>query len=380
MQRAFGVAHEAVALDTAQRHGEARAKYVEAAELLYAAHRRAQDLARRNLFKSKAEEYISRAEELDTMLGLRSAPSVTGAGPSATPSSSKPAQQPQPQPQQPQQPQQPAATGGASKRDALASRAEKRLKNARWAHEDHKFMEAKKLYLEASELFVQALSEPGSDASSVHLRTQAGVALAAAEALKSALGRQFADESERATRAVPQSTPDPVARPAAAPAAAPSAAPAAARPPPAASAAPPAPAPGPAASAALDDDSDLPPPVAGSAPSRPRPNPAGSESHAYTKEELEVLRYGSTVNGKLYLPWVDADANEDWKQAFRDPDGPLALSAAQKRQFSKWARPRELAYVGCRPIPLRCPHPFVFVVPLLCSSCFSFLHGCRMWP
>ncbi|CAH8522531.1 unnamed protein product [Schistosoma intercalatum] len=64
----------------------------------------------------------------------------------------------------------------------------------------------------------------------------------------------------------------------------------------------------------------------------------------FTVEELEVLRSTSVINGREYLPFLDAlDLQERFSFAnpFVDKDGLLALSNKQKSLLSRWVRPSD---------------------------------------
>lgn len=68
-----------------------------------------------------------------------------------------------------------------------------------------------------------------------------------------------------------------------------------------------------------------------------------------TPEEIEILKQSSLIASGLFLPWSDEDATcllrETKKQSgklFTDPDGFLPLSDKQKKHFSRWARPSEI--------------------------------------
>lgn len=250
----------------------------------------------------------------------------------------------------------------SSRRAAMAERALKRLKKARWAHEDHQLREAKRLYVEASDLCVQALRETGDEQSTARLQIMAKEALDRAESLRTGL-RLFAEET---------GAPAPPTRAEAATAAAPPK-----RLPPGRNT------PAAVPSEPIATDGGLPPPLLGpvrAESTSPQPNPAAASIAAgYTKDELTVLRRGSEINGKCYLPWVLSDQHEDFRQpaGFRDPDGALRLSEKQKNCFKRWVRPQDLAYVrvcerkmhnrvfsivlsslsqlSCRPTSSRCP-------------------------
>ncbi|KAK3587933.1 hypothetical protein CHS0354_014448 [Potamilus streckersoni] len=61
----------------------------------------------------------------------------------------------------------------------------------------------------------------------------------------------------------------------------------------------------------------------------------------YTKEEIDVLRRTSIINGREYVPFLEVDRKEKFAfpVTFSDKDGKLALSPKQKERFGKWDRP-----------------------------------------
>lgn len=65
----------------------------------------------------------------------------------------------------------------------------------------------------------------------------------------------------------------------------------------------------------------------------------------YTKEELEVLRLTSVINGREYVPFMFVDLRERFAYPlpFSDKDGRLTLSHKQKNSFSKWVRPEDIS-------------------------------------
>ncbi|XP_055352711.1 calpain-7-like [Paramacrobiotus metropolitanus] len=69
---------------------------------------------------------------------------------------------------------------------------------------------------------------------------------------------------------------------------------------------------------------------------------SGSES--YSKEEIEVLRKTSRINGRDYVPFMAVDERERFAfpDLFVDRDGKLALAPKQLSAFKGWARPSEL--------------------------------------
>lgn len=71
-----------------------------------------------------------------------------------------------------------------------------------------------------------------------------------------------------------------------------------------------------------------------------------STKGSLTAEEIEILKQSSLIASNVFLPWSDAEANQlsSSKQTtrFTDPDGMLALSTQQKARFYRWARPSEI--------------------------------------
>ncbi|KAI8821862.1 uncharacterized protein EV422DRAFT_435443 [Fimicolochytrium jonesii] len=65
---------------------------------------------------------------------------------------------------------------------------------------------------------------------------------------------------------------------------------------------------------------------------------------ALKSDEIDVLRQSSTINGRIYLPWLPLDYSEHFGtgHVFSDPDGPLRLSAQQKPRFHCWKRAGEI--------------------------------------
>ncbi|OAD66727.1 calpain-like protease PalB/Rim13 [Phycomyces blakesleeanus NRRL 1555(-)] len=70
-------------------------------------------------------------------------------------------------------------------------------------------------------------------------------------------------------------------------------------------------------------------------------------SHRLSSAEIEVLKYTSNVNGKVFLPWVDSsDLKEkfSFEKKFLDPDGSLRLSDKQLANFGGWKRPSQFMH------------------------------------
>ena len=63
-----------------------------------------------------------------------------------------------------------------------------------------------------------------------------------------------------------------------------------------------------------------------------------------SEHELAVLRRGSKINGRDYVPFFNIDLNERFafQTPFVDKHGQLKLAPKQQAHFSRWARPDEL--------------------------------------
>lgn len=63
-----------------------------------------------------------------------------------------------------------------------------------------------------------------------------------------------------------------------------------------------------------------------------------------TQQELKVLKDTMVINGNNYYPWSDEDIDDLFrdKVLFEDPDGKLALSAEQEKNFGSWKRASEI--------------------------------------
>ena len=69
-----------------------------------------------------------------------------------------------------------------------------------------------------------------------------------------------------------------------------------------------------------------------------------SSAHSFSKEEIDVLRHGSRINGRDYVPFFNEidTKNEKFHNfpiPFTDKDGKLPLSKSQRERFSEWVRP-----------------------------------------
>eukprot|EP00039_Didymoeca_costata_P015534 m.267167 g.267167 ORF g.267167 m.267167 type:complete len:804 (-) comp16243_c1_seq16:1717-4128(-) len=72
-------------------------------------------------------------------------------------------------------------------------------------------------------------------------------------------------------------------------------------------------------------------------------SPARSPTRKLSDEEANVVGHTSKVNGRIYLPWLHVDIQEDFQIGnFKDPDGKLELSPQQRKYFHRWARPADL--------------------------------------
>ena len=72
-----------------------------------------------------------------------------------------------------------------------------------------------------------------------------------------------------------------------------------------------------------------------------------STGKAFTKAEISVLRNGSSINSRDYVPFFsEIDTVKEkfhgFPIPFTDKDGKLALSGSQRERFSQWIRPHEL--------------------------------------
>ena len=71
---------------------------------------------------------------------------------------------------------------------------------------------------------------------------------------------------------------------------------------------------------------------------------ARSQGGGYTKEEIDVLRFTSLINGREYLPFIAADVQErfSFPVPYSDKHGMLELAKKQKDRLGGWMRPSEL--------------------------------------
>jgi calpain-7 len=61
--------------------------------------------------------------------------------------------------------------------------------------------------------------------------------------------------------------------------------------------------------------------------------------------EIEVLKCTSSVNEKMFLPWIDeTDLKEQfsYETKYLDPEGSLRLSEKQIEKFGGWRRPADI--------------------------------------
>ena len=101
-------------------------------------------------------------------------------------------------------------------------------------------------------------------------------------------------------------------------------------------------------------DADTEPTRVDSNPSDPTPQPSGhaaptrrDNSSRFSSQELSVLKATSNINGRVYMPWHDADLSElaDYRQfadSFNDPDGLPALAPKQVSVLHGWFRPGDI--------------------------------------
>ena len=70
-----------------------------------------------------------------------------------------------------------------------------------------------------------------------------------------------------------------------------------------------------------------------------------SESRSFTESEIAVLRHGSSINSRNYVPFfpeIDKKEKFSFPIPFCDKEGKLALSQSQVTKFSHWSRPDEV--------------------------------------
>jgi hypothetical protein len=138
-----------------------------------------------------------------------------------------------------------------------------------------------------------------------------------------------------------------------------------------------------AASPATFDLADLPlppttlpvmPPTSPAAAPSPSPSPASSSSGArlpvppaapkLTPAEIDVLKRSSTINGRVFLPWLDGEESlEEFGSGsdaplFSDPDGLFQLSPQQTARLGGWKRPSQLLGPGQEPRMIKAINPF----------------------
>lgn len=64
-----------------------------------------------------------------------------------------------------------------------------------------------------------------------------------------------------------------------------------------------------------------------------------------SSSEIEVLKYTSNVNDKMFLPWIDeTDLKEQfsYSKKYLDSEGSLRLSDKQQEKFGGWKRPADI--------------------------------------
>ncbi len=69
-----------------------------------------------------------------------------------------------------------------------------------------------------------------------------------------------------------------------------------------------------------------------------------SSAPSFSKEEIDVLRHGSRINGRDYVPFFSEidTKNEKFHNfpiPFTDKDGKLQLSKSQRERYHEWVRP-----------------------------------------
>lgn len=98
-----------------------------------------------------------------------------------------------------------------------------------------------------------------------------------------------------------------------------------------------------------------------------------------TEREIYVLRQSSSVNGKIYMPWLP---NEEEQERFRfdkpfcDPDGQIQMSPSQIAAGAEWRRPTEFITEG-KPVMIQAVDPLsirqhlVSDCSFVCSLCIA---------
>ena len=74
---------------------------------------------------------------------------------------------------------------------------------------------------------------------------------------------------------------------------------------------------------------------------------SSSTSKSFTKDEISVLRNGSFINSREYVPFFSEfdtvkEKFNGFSIPFTDKDGKLALSSSQRERFTQWIRPDDL--------------------------------------
>ncbi|KAK8405712.1 hypothetical protein O3P69_001903 [Scylla paramamosain] len=100
----------------------------------------------------------------------------------------------------------------------------------------------------------------------------------------------------------------------------------------------------------------------------------------YTKEEVEVLKRTSNINGRDYVPFLAIDLREKFAFSipFTDKDGLLPLAPKQKKNFARWARPEDISsdpkmieVVDCFSIKQTCVSDCSFVASVAISALYE---------
>ena len=74
------------------------------------------------------------------------------------------------------------------------------------------------------------------------------------------------------------------------------------------------------------------------------PEAGGGGKSGFSEEEIKVLKITSTVNGREYLPFMQADLVKErfaFPVPWTDPAGNLALAPKQRQRLKAWCRPDE---------------------------------------
>ena len=89
-------------------------------------------------------------------------------------------------------------------------------------------------------------------------------------------------------------------------------------------------------------------------------------------DEKEVLKRGSRINGKLFMPWVNDQKSERWsyERPWEDPEGVLALGTKQQAALGNWKRPNEFIKASTGPMMIANVSPYCITQDLVGDCSF----------